>query len=491
MLYDEKDASSAEGTRGYLSTPTDSQSVTIAEVSNKSASQLDDTLRYIAYTLGRGPAPDLESKLPQTAGPIAAEEQKEPTNGIPDDIPDDIIPDGGLTAWLQVLGSWVIAVVTWGVVNSYGVFQTYYVRELLPHRSASDLSWVGSLQAALLMIIGVIAGPAYDSGYFRHLLWAGLALILFGQFMTSLCSTYWQVVLAQGVCMGTGCGFVFLPSTAILSQYFKRKRGLVIGIASTGSPVASIIFPILFGRLQPKIGFPWATRVLAFLMLGLSVVPVLFMRMRVPPSGVKRSLLDRSAFRDVPYLLCAAGCFLAFLTIYVGFFYIQSFAIRFDITTPDFSPYLVTLLGAGSIVGRVGPNHLADKFGALNIVSLAGLISGVLCFAWMGIRNLGGMIAFALLYGASSGGLVSVMPTAVVSLSPDLSLVGTRLGMLFFTTGIAVVVGPPIAGAIISSGENAAWMGAIGYSATGLFLGGLTLAASRLAQYRQTGSWIG
>ena len=429
-----------------------------------------------------GPLP-LDSKLTVIPAQV-------PETRVENRIETDV-PDGGLQAWLQVLGSWVIAVDTWGVVNSYGVFQTYYGRELLAGRSASDLSWVGSLQAALLMMVGPIAGPAYDSGYFRHLLWAGLFLILLGQFMTSLCEAFWQVLLAQGVCIGVGCGLVFLPSQAILSQYFKKRRGIAIGIASTGSPVASMIFPIIFGRLQPTIGFPWATRVLAFLMLGLSIIPLLFMRVRVPPSGKVRSLIDRTAFRDVPFILCCCGDVLCFMTIYVGFFYIQSFAIRFDITTPDFSPYLVTLLGAGSIVGRIGPNYLADKCGPVSILSLSGLACGILCFGWMGIRNLGGLITFAVLYGIASGALVSVTPTATVSLTPDLSIVGTRLGMQFFLTGIACVVGPPIAGAIIGSGEDTAWVGAIGYSAAGLFLGAMVLLACKYTQYRRTHDWKG
>ncbi|KAL2106157.1 hypothetical protein VUR80DRAFT_7210 [Thermomyces stellatus] len=450
LSYDEKDVSSAKRTQGDTptSTSTSSQPTNVAEV--------------------REPAD--ESRIREL---------------------DDEVPDGGPQAWLQVLGSWVIAVDTWGVVNSYGVFQTYYGRELLADRSASDLSWVGSLQAALLMIIGPIAGPAYDSGYFRHLLWVGLCLILLGQFMTSLCQTFWQVLLAQGICIGVGCGLVFLPSTAILSQYFKKRRAFAIGIASTGSPVASMIFPIIFGRLQPTIGFPWATRVLAFLMLGLSTIPLVFMRVRVPPSGKVRSLIDKKAFRDVPFLLYCAGAFLCFLTIYVGFFYIQSFAIEFDIASPEFSPYLVTLLGAGSVLGRIGPNYLADKCGPINILLLSGFASGILCFGWMGIRNFGGIVAFAVLYGISSGGLVSVTPTAAVSLTPDLSVVGTRMGMQFFSTGIAAVIGTPIAGAIVGSGTYARWMGAIGYSGAGLFVGSLILVACRLAQHRRTKNWRG
>ena len=432
-------------------------------------------------------APSVRQASTESLGPEGDPSLVENAELIDDDDP---VPDGGLTAWLQVLGSWVIAVDTWGIVNSYGVFQTYYQRELLTSRSASDLSWVGSLQAALLMLVGAIAGPAYDAGYFREMLCAGLFLIILGQFMTSLCTTYWQVLLAQGICVGLGCGLVFLPSAAILSQYFLKRRSFVLGIASTGSPIASAVFPILLGKLIPKIGFGWATRVLAFVMLALSIIPVFFMRMRrKPPPGHVRSLIDKTALRDVPFLLLMVGILPSFLTIYVGFFYIQSYAINFDITTPDFSPYLVTFLGVGSILGRLIPNYLADKIGTLNVLLSSGIMSAVLCFAWLGIRSLGGLITFAVLYGASSGGLVSVTPSATVALTPDLSVVGTRMGMLFFATGIAVVIGPPIAGAIVGAGGVKGWMGAIGYSAAGLFLGAVVFLAARIVLFNRTRNW--
>lgn len=137
-------------------------------------------------------------------------------------------PDGGLQAWLQVLGGTFTLVATWGLVNSFGVFQTFYETSLLAGRNtSSDISWIGSLQGALLMIFGVVSGPLYDAGHFRHLLAAGLFLIVLGMFMTSLATAYWQLLLAQGVCVGIGMGMVFLPSTAILAQYFSKKLPLV------------------------------------------------------------------------------------------------------------------------------------------------------------------------------------------------------------------------------------------------------------------------
>lgn len=420
--------------------------------------------------------------------PVSHGQREQLAQGRPEPGP---VPEGGLEAWLQVLGSWVLLVDTWGLINSFGVFQTFYERDLLSESSASSISWIGSLQGALLMLVGPISGPLYDAGYFREILWAGLFLIVLGQFMTSLCTRYWEVLLAQGVCIGVGCGLVFLPSAAILSQYFHKRRALVLGIASTGSPLAGIVFPILFGRLEPQIGFGWTTRVLAFILLGISVVPVVFMHTRLPPSGHRRSLIDGSALRDVAFMLAVAGGFFAFLTLYVAFFYIQLFTLDLGLASLEFSPYLVTFLSVGSIVGRVIPNYLADKWGSLNVWVVVTFASAALLFAWLGISSLGGLVAFALLYGLFSGGIVSVTPSVIVCLSPDMGRVGTRMGMLFFTTGIAILVGTPAGGAILGSAEDRNWQATIAYAAGGVMLGALLFTASRVAQYRNTGNWKG
>ncbi|KAG8159791.1 hypothetical protein KVR01_010428 [Diaporthe batatas] len=397
------------------------------------------------------------------------------------------IPNGGIEAWLQVLGSWVTLVATWGLVNTFGVYQTYYETTLLTSSSSSAISWIGSLQASLLMLIGVVAGPLYDAGYFRHLLISGLFLIVLGQFMTSLGTEYWQLLLAQGICVGVGMGFIMLPSTAILSQYFTTRRAFVIGISSSGSPLAGIIFPVIFSRLVPRIGFGWATRVIAFILLGLSAIPITFMRTRVPPSGRKRALIDGSALRDPAFVLFMVAGFFMFLCLYTAFFYIQLFAEMHHLSSAEFSPYLVTLLNVGSVFGRIIPNYLADKVGSVNMAIVCATVSAVLAYGWLGIHNLGGLVVFALLYGAFSGGIVSVLPSAIITMSPDMSRVGTRLGMMFTLTGFSILVGTPIAGAILGGYSDREWRGVIGYSAAGLTLGSILYLASRAVSYRRNG----
>jgi MFS family permease len=432
---------------------------------------------------------DLSIQVQDDAGTnaAAAAVTAPPAPAAPQPPTPDAVPDGGLTAWLQVVGSAAILVNTWGVINTFGVFQAFYEADLLKDHSSSDISWIGSTQAGLLFLVGVIAGPLYDAGYFRQLLMVGLFLIVFGQFMTSLCTEYWQVMLAQGITMGAGMGMTFLPSTAILGQYFSRHRALAMGLASVGSPVAGIIFPIMFSRLEPRVGFGWATRSIAFILLGMSALPIVFMRMRVPLTGKARAIIDKSALHDTPYVLFVVGGLFAFLTLYVGFFYITLYATAHDIADASWAPYLVTLLNAGSVFGRIIPNALADRWGSLNVITACVFASAVLVFGWLGVRDLGGAIVYVILYGAFSGGVVSITPSVIVGLSPDMSRLGARMGMTFVVSGIAILVGTPIAGAILGSEEHPRWLGTILYSAFGLLLATALFVAARFALYKRNG----
>jgi MFS family permease len=124
-----------------------------------------------------------------------------------------------------------------GVTAMFGVFQTYYQTDLLQSHSASDISWIGSIQGFLLLFGGALTGPFFDLGYLRTLLFTGTLFSVLGIILTSFCHEYWQFFLAQGVMTGIGFGCLFLPSAAIVSQYFTTKKGLAYGIAASGSSI--------------------------------------------------------------------------------------------------------------------------------------------------------------------------------------------------------------------------------------------------------------
>ena len=126
-------------------------------------------------------------------------------------------------------------------MNTFGVYQTYYEIQILRSTSPSAISWIGSIQAFLLMMVGALTGPVYDAGYFRALVAAGSFLVVFGHMMLSLCTEYWQVLLAQAFCIGIGTGCLFVPSVAILSTYFNTRLAFATGLAAAGSSLGAFL----------------------------------------------------------------------------------------------------------------------------------------------------------------------------------------------------------------------------------------------------------
>jgi hypothetical protein len=85
---------------------------------------------------------------------------------------------------------------SWGIANTFGAFQTYYESNLLSDQSPSNISWIGSIQAFLLLFLGgLCTGPIFDAGYMRELVVLGSLLAVLGMMMTSICQEYWYVVL--------------------------------------------------------------------------------------------------------------------------------------------------------------------------------------------------------------------------------------------------------------------------------------------------------
>nr|POF15384.1 aspyridones efflux protein apdf [Quercus suber] len=70
-------------------------------------------------------------------------------------------PDGGVQAWAQVACGWLAILVTWGWVNSYGAFQTYYTLHL--DESVSTISWIGAIQTWCTFFVGTFSGRLLDA----------------------------------------------------------------------------------------------------------------------------------------------------------------------------------------------------------------------------------------------------------------------------------------------------------------------------------------
>lgn len=368
-------------------------------------------------------------------------------------------PDGGLLAWLQVAGSFVLIFCTWGLTNSFGAYQTYYETGEMFSQSSSNISWIGSIQAYILMFVGVLTGPLFDRGYFRLLLLVGSFLIVFGIMMNSLSTKYYQVMLSQGICMGIGMGFLWVPSLGICVSYFQKYRSIAITLAASGGSIGGVIFPIIIRRLIPQIGFAWTCRVIGLICFVTLIIPILIMKQRSLPE-TKRQILMFTSFKEPAYLFLTIGLFLSFMGIYIPFYYISSYANRIAHTNIDLSYYLISIINA-SLSGRIVPNFYADRIGPINVMIVASFISGVLALAWIGIKNTPGLIVFSVLYGISAGTVVSLPPSAIGSISNNLSEIGSRLGTSFFFAAFGTLIGNPVAGKLIDIEKSEFYKGQV------------------------------
>ena len=225
-----------------------------------------------------------------------------------------------------------------------------------------------------------------------------------------------------------------------------------------------IIYSAVFRQLQPRIGFGWATRAIAFIQLAALIVPIIWMKPRIPPTTFRR-LLDWKLLNDKSFLLLMIGMLFGYTGIYVSFFYIQIYALAECNTSANLASYLLAITNAGSLFGRLLPNYFADDYtGPMNMHISFSVAAAFLTFCWIAIKNTPGLVIFSVLYGFFSGTFVTLGAPIVFSLTKDPSTVGTRLGMLTSMCGIGLLVGNPIAGAILDRGSWAglqAWAGCV------------------------------
>ncbi|KZF25870.1 putative MFS monocarboxylate transporter [Xylona heveae TC161] len=430
--------------------------------------------------------PDEKSEVLPSDTEISASQTKEAEAAAVANI-NNAIPNGGLQAWLQVLGAFFLFFNSWGIINTFGAFESYYQSTTLKGYSSGTISWIGTVQGFLLVAGGIVTGPLYDRGYLRHLLIGGNFLVSFGMMMTSLGKNYWEIFLAQALCVGIGAACLFVPSVAIVATYFSTKRAVAIGISAAGGSVGGVIYPIVFRRLTPEIGAPWATRIIGFIAFATLCISTVVMKPRILPSG-PRALLDLPAFKEAPFTFFSIGLFCCFMGIYIPFFDIPIFGAVKIGTSVDFSFYLLSIMNAASALGRIIPNLIADRLGYLNVLIPFSVASAIVALAWIRIDNDPGTIVFSALFGFLSGAIVSLPPTVAASLSPDLKKVGTRMGMCFCFAALGLLIGNPIGDVLLNIPEKK-FYGAQAFSGSMILGGAGFYIIARLFRRREYEHW--
>ncbi|KAA8611248.1 MFS monocarboxylate transporter [Pyrenophora tritici-repentis] len=117
--------------------------------------------------------------------------------------------------------------------------------------------------------------------------------------------------------------------------------------------------------------------------------------------------------------------------------------------TPLLASYLLAIINGASTLGRVIPGIIADRLGRVNMFTFAGLGTGVVVFCINVPTTNAGIIVYSVFFGFISGTIISSGSAAISLCAKDPRTLGTYMGMGMGVAAIAVLIGPPINGALL------------------------------------------
>lgn len=230
----------------------------------------------------------------------------------------------------------------------------------------------------------------------------------------SVSRNIWQLYLSQGVLIGLGTGFLYIPSTAILSQWFSTKRSLANGISAAGSGVGGAVFAWATGSMIEQLSVSWSLRITCFIGLIANTIATTLIRDRNKHIQPAQLALDTRLLLRLDVWLLLSWAFTSMLGYIVLLYSLGDFAIAIGLSRSQ-STTIIGLLNVGTAVGRPIIGIWSDRFRRVDVAAILTILCGASCFAfWLPATGYGLSIFFALVIGAILGvfWMVSILLTA-------------------------------------------------------------------------------
>ncbi|KAL6718165.1 hypothetical protein ACLMJK_004253 [Lecanora helva] len=351
-------------------------------------------------------------------------------NVKPDPIPDPP-PDGGY-GWVCLVAYSSVNAFTWGVTaagQSYGVYLTHYLStSTYPGATDIDFALIGGFNFSMAMLIAplvTIFARKYDT---RPTMIVGAALMSAGFVAASFSSKVWELYLSQGAMVGLGVGFIWIPSMAILPQWFDKKCSLASAIGSAGSGIGGIIFSFGTQAMIDNISLAWSLRITGIVCGVMNTLSALLFRNRNKTIKPPQRGFDTKLLRRYDVMLLLAWAFISMLGYITVLFSLSDFARSIGLNATQAAAVLA-FLNLGTAAGRPFIGIIGDRHGRMETAGIATLVCGIACFTiWLPATSYGATTFFAVFIGAIVGvfwmtvGPIAVEVAGLVELPSLLSL---------------------------------------------------------------------
>jgi len=352
---------------------------------------------------------------------------------------------------------WVVAfagcaINTW----TFGVFYAFATAlEQMADEFDAGLSGIAaffSVTTFLFFSVGIVAGPLADRFGARRLVALGAFLMGGGLWFTAQVESLFTGIVVYGLGVGLGIGCYLVPLSVATGAWFEKHRTVALGVNTVGIGLGTLILVPVAEWLIRTAG--WRN---AFELMGIGsvivygVVSLACFKPPTPPASVAASILAaRQAVRRSEFWRLYLAGFLMSVALFVPFVFLVQYAKEQGIASST-AAFLITSLGLGSVIGRLGLGVLGMRFGVLPLVIMSFAIQPVSYIVWLVAgSNYFLLLVFAALLGVGYGGFVALSPVASAGIF-GLEGLGGILGVQYTSAGVGALIGPISAGAIIDA----------------------------------------
>ncbi|KAF2621318.1 MFS general substrate transporter [Macroventuria anomochaeta] len=312
-------------------------------------------------------------------------------------------PDGGY-GWLCVAACFTINCFTWGTVSAYGIYLSHYLaEETFPEASTWDYAFVGGFNFSIAMLIAPIVTFLTRKFGIHKTMITGLVFQCGGFTAASFATRIWQLHVSQGILIGCGIGFLYIPSLPVLSQWFVRRRSLANGISAAGSGVGGAVFTWGTEAIIQRFNIGWALRITGIIALTANLAATTVLRDRNHVIRPSQLGFDTKLLRRYDVILLLAWAFISMLGYVILLFSLSDFALSIGLSRAQATD-VIGLLNVGTAVGRPVIGTLSDRWSRIDTAGILTLLCGLSCFAfWLPATTFGLTVFFAIICGAIVG----------------------------------------------------------------------------------------
>jgi len=354
--------------------------------------------------------------------------------------------------YIVVVAAFIILLVSFGVLNSFGVFFKPMLTEFGWTRAATSGAF--SLSFIVHGILGILMGGLNDRFGSRVLMTLCGILLALGYVLMSQISNIGQLYLFYGVIIGVGMAGVYVPILSTVARWFVKRRGLMTGIVLAGLAAGTFIMPPITNWLIYTYDWRMSFIIVGSLILVVVVIAAQFLRgnpgqIRQLSEGkelsrqglelVRDGFSLRKSIRTRQFWIAFTMLFCLAFYVFVITVHIVPYATDIGISATNAANILATFGGFG-IVGRVVSGFVADRIGnrKVFIIGFAVILASSFLLV-LTTAELWVLYIFAAIFGFAASGAGSLTSP----LTAD--LFGMRSHGLIF--GI-VDLGFPIGGAV-------------------------------------------